>query len=65
MLEEGASSALEAVTHCVVLLEDDPLYNAGRGFLLNVGGEVLLDTTIMDDRRTAWARNGDIRVETR
>jgi len=33
--------------------------------LLNVGGEVLLDTTIMDDRRTAWARNGDIRVETR
>ena len=30
VLETGAS-ALDAVTHCVMLLEDDPLYNAGRG----------------------------------
>ena len=49
LLEEGAS-ALDAVTHCVVLLEDDPLYNAGRGSVLNVDGEVRLDASIMDGR---------------
>jgi beta-aspartyl-peptidase (threonine type) len=30
-LLKGRASALDAVTYCVVLLEDDPIYNAGRG----------------------------------
>ncbi len=49
LLEAGAS-ALDAVTHCVVLLEDDPLYNAGRGSVLNAQGIVDCDASIMDGR---------------
>ena len=49
LLETGAL-ALDAVTHCVVLLEDDPLYNAGRGSVLNVDGIVVCDASIMDGR---------------
>ena len=49
LLEKGAS-ALDAVTHCVVLLEDDPLYNAGRGSVLNAQGIVDCDASIMDGR---------------
>jgi L-asparaginase / beta-aspartyl-peptidase len=49
LLKEGAS-ALDVVTHCVVLLEDDPLYNAGRGSVLNVDGVALCDASIMDGR---------------
>ena len=49
LLETGAL-ALDAVTHCVVLLEDDPLYNAARGSVLNVDGIVVCDASIMDGR---------------
>jgi len=49
LLSQG-SSALDAVTHCVALLEDDPLFNAGRGAVLNAEGEVLCDASIMDGR---------------
>ena len=49
-LLKGGASALDAVTHCVVLLEDNPLYNAGRGSVLNVDGAVLCDASIMDGR---------------
>ena len=31
----GGGSALEAVEVCATLLEDDPLYNAGTGSVLN------------------------------
>ncbi len=46
-LQQG-SSALEVVEYCVCLLEDDPLYNAGRGSVLNEYGEVEMDAAIMN-----------------
>ncbi|MGJ0621576.1 MAG: isoaspartyl peptidase/L-asparaginase family protein [Methylocystis sp.] len=49
LLAAGAS-ALDAVVHCVALLEDDPLFNAGRGSVLNAEGEVLCDASVMDGR---------------
>lgn len=42
--------ALDAVEHCAIQLEDDPLYNAGRGSVLNEYGEVEMDAAIMDGR---------------
>ena len=52
LLEKGAS-ALEAVEHCTALLEDDPLFNAGRGSVLNEFGRVEMDAAIMDGRSLA------------
>ncbi len=49
ILDEGGS-ALDAVIRCVTLLEDDPLYNAGRGSVLNADGIVDCDASIMDGR---------------
>lgn len=49
MLETGAP-ALDAVAHCVAALEDDPLFNAGRGSVLNADGAVFCDASIMDGR---------------
>ncbi|QGM47171.1 isoaspartyl peptidase/L-asparaginase family protein [Methylocystis heyeri] len=49
----SGGSALDAVSHCVALLEDDPLYNAGRGAVLDAEGEVRLDASIMDGRNLA------------
>ena len=45
-LRAGASAA-EAVTRAVTTLEDDPLFNAGIGAVLNEDGEVELDASIM------------------
>lgn len=47
MLEKGAR-AFDAVEHCVMLLEEDPLFNAGRGSVLNEEGSVEMDAAIMD-----------------
>ena len=41
-------SALDAVEACAILLEDDPLFNAGRGSVLNEYGQVEMDAAIMD-----------------
>ncbi|WP_442786334.1 isoaspartyl peptidase/L-asparaginase family protein [Leptothoe sp. PORK10 BA2] len=41
-------TALDAVEYCAAELEDDPLYNAGRGSVLNEHGEVEMDAAIMD-----------------
>src|SRR5690348_6692348 len=50
VLEQGGSS-LDAVTTAVRLLEEDPLFNAGRGAALNRDGAVELDAAIMDGRQ--------------
>lgn len=49
VLEAGGSS-LDAVATAVRLLEDNPLFNAGRGAVLTQEGEVELDASIMDGR---------------
>jgi L-asparaginase/beta-aspartyl-peptidase (threonine type) len=41
-------SALDAVTAAVVALEDDPLFNAGRGAVYNAEARHELDASIMD-----------------
>jgi beta-aspartyl-peptidase (threonine type) len=47
VLERGGSS-LDAVTAAVVSLEDNPLFNAGRGAVLTRDGMAELDASIMD-----------------
>ena len=47
LLGEGAS-ALDAVEAAARLLEDDPVFDAGRGSYVNRGGQVELDAIVMD-----------------
>jgi beta-aspartyl-peptidase (threonine type) len=47
VLERGGSS-LDAVTRAVVVLEDDPLFNAGRGAVCTRDGQHELDAAIME-----------------
>jgi len=44
----AGGSALEAVEVSVALLEDDPVFNAGCGSVLNEQGRVEMDAAIMD-----------------
>jgi L-asparaginase / beta-aspartyl-peptidase len=48
LAKDGAS--LDAVVAAVQVLEDDPLFNAGRGAVLNAGGTAELDASLMDGR---------------
>ena len=47
ILRRGGT-ALDAVEAAVVILEDDPSFNAGTGAVLNAEGHVELDAAIMD-----------------
>jgi beta-aspartyl-peptidase (threonine type) len=49
ILDRGGS-ALDAVTAAVRVLEDNPLFNAGRGAVLNRDGHAELDASIMDGK---------------
>jgi beta-aspartyl-peptidase (threonine type) len=44
----SGGSALDAVERAVLLLEDDPAFNAGTGACLNADGEIELDASIME-----------------
>ncbi len=57
-------SALDAVEHAVVLLEECPLFNAGIGAVLNREGQPELDAAIMDGRdRACGAVTGIARIK--
>jgi beta-aspartyl-peptidase (threonine type) len=47
VLNRGGA-ALDAVERAITLLEDDPLFNAGRGAVFTAGGNNELDASIMD-----------------
>ena len=47
LLLQGKTS-LDAVAAAVVVLEDSPLFNAGRGSSFNADGEIEMDASIMD-----------------
>lgn len=47
VLEQGGT-ALEAVKRTVMVLEDDPLFNAGRGSVFTNKGDHEMDASIMD-----------------
>jgi L-asparaginase / beta-aspartyl-peptidase len=49
ILKNGGSS-IEAVTAVIVLLEDSPLFNAGRGSVLTSTGKIEMDASIMDGK---------------
>ena len=49
VLRDGGTS-LDAVTRAVVLLEDNPLFNAGRGSVFTLDGRNELDASIMEGR---------------
>jgi beta-aspartyl-peptidase (threonine type) len=46
----GGGSALDAVTRAVMALEDDPLFNAGRGSVFTAAGTQEMDAAIMEGR---------------
>ena len=48
-LQDGGTS-LDAVTRAVVLLEDNPMFNAGRGSVFTLDGRNELDASIMEGR---------------
>ena len=52
ILDEGGTS-LDAVETVIRILEDDPLFNAGRGAVLNAEGKAELDASIMDGSNRA------------
>ncbi|WP_237060657.1 isoaspartyl peptidase/L-asparaginase family protein [Microbulbifer sediminum] len=62
ILEEGGSS-LDAVTAAINVLENSPLFNAGRGAVYTYNGTHELDASLMDGRtRQAGAVAGVTRI---
>jgi beta-aspartyl-peptidase (threonine type) len=49
VLAQGGTS-LDAVTAAIRILEDSPLFNAGKGAVFNHDGQIELDASIMDGR---------------
>jgi beta-aspartyl-peptidase (threonine type) len=45
---QAGGTALDAVTDAVVALEDDPLFNAGRGAVFTTNGQHEMDAAVMD-----------------
>jgi beta-aspartyl-peptidase (threonine type) len=56
VLQDGRTS-LDAVSAAVVAMEDDPLFNAGRGSVYNAAGKHELDASIMEGAGLHAARS--------
>ncbi|MCX7825782.1 MAG: isoaspartyl peptidase/L-asparaginase, partial [Verrucomicrobiae bacterium] len=52
VLRDGGAS-LDAVMAAIVVLEDSPLFNAGRGSALTSAGTVEMDASLMDGAKPA------------
>lgn len=52
ILRDGGTS-LDAVQAAIIVLEDSPLFNAGRGAVLTSAGTVEMDASIMDGQKPA------------
>jgi len=50
---DGGGTALDAVEAIIIEMEDDPLFNAGRGAVFAADGTNQLDASIMDGRSRA------------
>src|SRR5688500_700154 len=61
ILREGGTS-LDAVEQVIRFLEDDPLFNAGRGAVFNAEGKHELDASIMDGRTRACGAVAAVRT---
>lgn len=63
ILEKGGSSA-EAVEATIRVMEDSPLFNAGKGAVLTAEGQVTLDASFMDGRtQNAGAIAGAMQIK--
>ncbi|MBX3023022.1 MAG: isoaspartyl peptidase/L-asparaginase [Bdellovibrionales bacterium] len=60
LLRDGMS-ALEACTMAAALLEDDPLYNAGKGSKIQSDGKIRMSASLMDGHHRRFA--GCVNVE--
>lgn len=49
ILKRGGT-ALDAVTKCITIMEDSPLFNAGKGSVFNERGQNEMDASIMDGK---------------
>lgn len=56
VLSRGGS-ALDAVVAAVVVLEDDPFFNAGRGSVLTRAGDVEMDALVVDGGKSVPIRS--------
>lgn len=45
---QGGATAVDVVEACIVMMEDDSLFNAGKGAVFTAGGKHTLDASIMD-----------------
>ncbi|MEN9206140.1 MAG: isoaspartyl peptidase/L-asparaginase [Thermostichales cyanobacterium SZTDM-1c_bins_54] len=54
LLQQGMSAA-EAVVQACLLLEDDPLYNAGTGSVLQSDGQIRMSASLMSGSRQAFS----------
>ncbi len=60
-LDKGGTS-LDAVEKVIRFLEDDPLFNAGKGAVFNAEGKHELDASIMDGRTRACGAVAGVRT---
>lgn len=60
-LDKGGTS-LDAVEKVIRFLEDDPLFNAGKGAVFNAEGKHELDSSIMDGRTKACGAVASVRT---